>query len=148
LLSRRFDDGSGRWRLCLPHLPRERLRTVSNLRHLHPQRRVPLRTRTGDGMKFNTKVLKKVLTYPIESFEKLGKVTNSGGGRWGDERHIYIDRGSNVLGVAHLDSVQTPNHFWINQDYIVCPTIDNRLGAWLMLYGLPSLGVVVDVLLT
>lgn len=88
--------------------------------------------------------LRRVLAAPIENFEKLGVVTRS---KY-NSRTIYIDRGSKVLGVAHLDSVQTFGGYWQNKQFIAASTIDNRLGAWLMLYGLPALGIHIDVLLT
>jgi len=65
--------------------------------------------------------------------------------------HIFLDRGptSKVLAVAHLDSVADPDHFWMNNEYIACPTIDNRLGAWVITHYLPvCCGIETDILLT
>jgi hypothetical protein len=93
--------------------------------------------------------METVMSAPFEWFAEWGEV-REGKGRWTDmtARHIYINRGSSILGVAHLDSVQPYNELWVNEDYIQCATIDNRMGAWLMLYGLPALGIEIDVLLT
>ena len=63
-------------------------------------------------------------------------------------RHIHIDRGSNILGVAHIDSVQKHHGTRITRDKIYSSTVDDRIGVYMMLYGLPSLGINCDVLLT
>lgn len=63
-------------------------------------------------------------------------------------RHIYIDRGSNVLGVAHIDSVQKYCGTTITRDRINASTVDDRIGVYMLLHGLPNLGVNCDVLLT
>ena len=72
---------------------------------------------------------------------------------WGDrienpDGHLYFrDNGAKVLAVAHLDYV-----LWSKPmqkgNTIYCPQLDDRLGAWVILHLLPSLGVEVDVLLT
>jgi len=96
----------------------------------------------------NIKKLHKRLTDPIESFAKLGDTEYTEHGPL-----TYIDRGSNVLAVAHLDWV----HFNKNpvftkqyQNYKVsqCPQLDDRLGAWMVLDVLPRAGIKCDVLLT
>jgi hypothetical protein len=93
--------------------------------------------------------MRSVMSKPFEWFTQFGELREGRGGKWRETaRHIYINRGSNILGVAHLDSVQKFRGFWINKDYISCATIDNRMGAWLMLYGLPAMGIEMDVLLT
>ena len=66
-------------------------------------------------------------------------------------RHIFFDRGSSVLAVAHLDWVKflEPIFYKDNgNDCIQCPQLDDRLGAWVILDVLPSLGLEFDVLLT
>ena len=63
-------------------------------------------------------------------------------------RHIHIDRGSNILGVAHIDSVQKYHGTKITRDKIYSSTVDDRIGVYMMLYGLPALGIHCDVLLT
>lgn len=100
----------------------------------------------------NIDSLRYAMCAPLEDLAGLGTLTDKGTGyrrRWTENaRHIYIDRGSPILGVAHLDSVRSPTHFWLNHRYLSCPTIDNRLGLWVILYGLPLIGITVDVLLT
>lgn len=99
-------------------------------------------------MVLDAETLKLTMSQPFEWFAEMGELHVGKNYRGANARHIYIDRGSNILGVAHLDSVQPFKGFWINNDYIQCSTVDNRMGAWLMLYGLPQLGINFDVLLT
>lgn len=91
--------------------------------------------------------LRRVLSQPIAAFENMGETVWKGEGK-NAGRTIYINRGSPILGVAHLDSVQNFKGMWLNGRYLAASTIDNRLGAWLMLYGLPAIGIKPDVLLT
>ena len=65
----------------------------------------------------------------------------------------HIDKGSKVLGVAHLDYVDAGcSHFnsvKLNDHRIVFNTrLDDRLGVYLLLDYLPKLGVDCDILLT
>lgn len=63
-------------------------------------------------------------------------------------KHIHVQRGkSKVLGVAHLDTVRPYSHFWMNDSYVGCPTLDNRLGAWVLIQGLTDMGITLDLLL-
>lgn len=59
----------------------------------------------------------------------------------------HKDNGSNVLGVAHLDTVLDSTPF-IHNGIVHCPQLDDRLGVWVLLHLLPSMGVNLDVLLT
>jgi len=68
----------------------------------------------------------------------------------GDGPVMHLDRGSPLIGVAHIGHVK----FW-NQPNIVrekkqiwCPQLDDRLGIWVLLDLLPSFGVHTDILLT
>lgn len=67
-------------------------------------------------------------------------------------RSWFKDNGANILAVAHTDSVQPFTHFTINRmkpdTWIFCPTLDDRLGAYLILDWLPTAGVHIDILLT
>lgn len=65
-----------------------------------------------------------------------------------DGRYIYIDNGSNVLAVAHLDTVRQDRHYLTDTDFIMVAQLDDRLGVHVILDVLPAAGVVVDVLLT
>jgi len=76
-----------------------------------------------------------------------------------DTKHgplLHLDRDSQVLGVAHLDTVDL-NEDYIRQNpsrkresaYVLnCPQLDDRLGAWVLLSVLPAFGVETDILLT
>lgn len=67
-----------------------------------------------------------------------------------DERHIFFNRGSKILAVAHLDSVQHFNGFMHDKvtARLYSATVDDRIGLWTIMYVLPRLGINVDVLLT
>ncbi len=66
--------------------------------------------------------------------------------------YIFKDNGSNILAVAHLDSVSDDKHFYTLKmgEYTVVfnRALDDRLGAYIILDLLPSLGITCDVLLT
>lgn len=81
---------------------------------------------------------------PIDSFRTLGNVTDTAHGPL-----IYIDRGSRVLAVAHLDTVGETRPRWNKKgDRITCPQLDDRLGVYAIMELLPKMGITVDVLLT
>src|SRR5512138_3360870 len=65
---------------------------------------------------------------------------------------IYRDVGAQILSVAHLDSVNHEDHFYVNKfagDDIVFNThLDDRLGAYVVIDLLPRLGIHADLLLT
>ena len=91
--------------------------------------------------------LKTVALSPIEDFKKFGQTIQTP-----DGIYIYIDRGSNVLGIAHLDTVQNLNHFDVTEEHgtkkINNAQLDDRLGAYVLLDLLPKIGVDCDILLT
>lgn len=67
-------------------------------------------------------------------------------------QYAFLDQGSNILAVAHLDTVQQ-DLSWAcgsisGKRAIVCSKLDNRLGAYTILHQLPKMGVNVDILLT
>lgn len=71
-----------------------------------------------------------------------------------DNFYAYLDRGSNILAVAHLDTVvdhkQRTTGFLDTAagPVVYSGALDDRLGAYTILELLPKLGVNVDVLLT
>jgi len=69
-----------------------------------------------------------------------------------DKRYAYLDRGADILAVAHCDTVNDAFHFErVNlggDDLIFSPKLDDRLGVFTILEVLPALGINVDVLLT
>ena len=97
-------------------------------------------------VKLDAQSLREVMTTPFEGFYGLGALHHIERGLY-KKRHIHIQRGHKVLAVAHLDSVCKPTHFWMNHKYLACPTIDNRLGAWVILHGLAAMGIETDILL-
>lgn len=97
-------------------------------------------------MDINLKKLRSYCNRSINSFFREFNVDRS-------QDYIYVDNGSNVLGVAHLDTVlYTDNFSFIYLAGI--PTIfntclDDRLGVYTLLFHLPvNYGVKVDWLLT
>lgn len=96
----------------------------------------------------NYELLKQTCLAPIESFTQFGDVQETNNG-------IYIYRENpkaKILGVAHLDSVLDLDHFYAlkigGQDVIMNAQLDDRLGAYTLLYVLPELGIEFDLLLT
>ena len=95
----------------------------------------------------DTNKLKEVALAPVDKFVSLGEVKNTP-----DGTYIFIDNGSNVLAVAHLDTVNDSSHFHVttNEESRVIHNaqLDDRLGVYIILDLLPKLGINVDVLLT
>jgi hypothetical protein len=80
--------------------------------------------------------------------EKSGRVTYKKFGR-GSRTACLIERGSQVLMVAHVDTVLEPRkEAEIFADRLFHNAIDNRLGVYLGLAVLPAMGLNVDLLLT
>ena len=98
-------------------------------------------------MEIDIRQLRLRCTQSEKSFEQLGQVTMTPRGPY-----IWIDRGSSVLAIAHLDSVIDDSPFCTLQtgNNIIAHhgAMDDRLGAYIILDLLPSLGIVPDVLLT
>lgn len=63
--------------------------------------------------------------------------------------HTFIDNGANILAVAHLDTAyKVLNPVWQNQR-VISPQLDDRLGVWVLLDLLPAMGgTKFDVLFT
>lgn len=63
--------------------------------------------------------------------------------------YLYIDNGSNVLAIAHRDTVlESPKFKKTLDGRVICPELDDRLGVYIILDLLPKFGVVCDILLT
>ena len=68
-----------------------------------------------------------------------------------DRYYAFKDNGSNILAVAHMDTVR-PN--WQNFKFdkkermVVSPALDDRLGVFILTKILPVFGVLPDILLT
>ena len=97
-----------------------------------------------DKLRFfcNTKQKHLVRQLPVTPIRKNGRVC------W------FLDRGSSVLGVAHLDHVQPLSAMTSGEVQIPSgllwfnPRLDDRLGAFTLMETLPALGIEIDVLLT
>jgi len=102
-----------------------------------------------DNNKFTINIaqLRARCTAKIEDFASEGVVTDTLDGIL-----VYKDNGANILGIAHLDTVQTSNHFHHSKDtggsVVYSTALDNRLGAHLLLDVLPAADINIDVLLT
>ena len=92
--------------------------------------------------------MRQLHSWRIEDFEYTGDTVQT---QWG--RYIYRDNGSNLLAVAHLDTVQGKPGFALyktndNDRIVESPQLDDRLGVYVILDLLPKLGINCDVLLT
>lgn len=69
-----------------------------------------------------------------------------------DRFYYYQDNGSDILAVAHLDSVQGEVECVVVDTaagpLVVSGSLDDRLGAYVILELLPALGMTCDILLT
>ena len=99
--------------------------------------------------KIDISKIKHYCNLPMKEFNELGKTVNTPYGKY-----IYIDRGGDVLAVAHLDTVQNGKKFSTSTDdftgepLIHSASLDDRLGVYAILELLPSIGINCDVLLT
>jgi hypothetical protein len=86
-------------------------------------------------------------------FDRYAKRYDLEPGRYSRERfYYYQDNGSDILAVAHLDSVQDDGTCSIMNTsagpLVVSGTLDDRLGVYVILELLPKLGITCDWLLT
>lgn len=103
-------------------------------------------------IQLNMKRLKHRMMMPITDYwnEMMGVggvITNS---EWGN--HSFLDRGADILAVAHLDTVNEVDGCFSGnlgkEVYVFSPGMDDRLGAYIILDYLLPAGVKCDVLLT
>jgi hypothetical protein len=101
-------------------------------------------------MKFDPRILHKYCTLTIEDIWAMtgAKLAGSPG-----RQHGFIDRGGDILAVAHLDIASYVERwqyrFKITKNNVVYSVaLDDRLGAYLICDFLPRLGLNFDVLLT
>lgn len=92
--------------------------------------------------------LRSICSMPFSGFTKYGMLT----GKDEKDQYYFKDNGSNILAVAHLDSVCNAKFCQIlyhPQGWrIYSPALDDRLGAYVILHMLPTLGIKCDILLT
>jgi hypothetical protein len=87
--------------------------------------------------------LEAVCRMPVDAFATYGESAPTPEGNY-----VFRDRGERVLGVAHLDTVLPGKQFVHDGDRVFCPSLDDRLGVYLLSELLPLLGVKFDLLLT
>lgn len=102
------------------------------------------------AVKLDLEIMKSYMLADWEDFAQKGQEFE--GTHDKSKRYIFIDNGADILGVAHLDSVNLDNHFNPvtagGQTKIFTSRVDDRMGAYILLDVLPRHGVKCDVLLT
>lgn len=104
---------------------------------------------------FSPDTLRTICTMPERAFPKAyGMTTHKVKQRAPHNFYAYQDNGSDILAVAHLDTVADPDDRacgfietaagWV----VYSRALDDRLGAYIILDLLPKLGMQFDVLLT
>jgi len=117
-------------------------------------------------MKFNLEKLTKVLK--ADTQDLLNNPKKYWNFKFQKNRgYLYVDRGANILAVAHMDTVADPNNYYYSNkdgsifkngvriekvgfdDYdITSIKLDDRLGVFMIMDVLPYLGLRYDILLT
>lgn len=101
--------------------------------------------------RIDIKTLRKICLMGIDDFKQYGSFDESG--------NMFIDHGSNILFVAHLDTVIPAFKGFISGSYwndkkqagdnlIMSLALDDRLGVYTILHFLPAIGIQADILLT
>lgn len=83
-----------------------------------------------------------------EDYKTEGVCTDCG---LANDFYVYKNNGANILGVAHLDTVQFGKHLFVHEakaSIVYSPYMDNRLGAFILLDFLPMHDINLDILLT
>ncbi len=65
-----------------------------------------------------------------------------------NQQHAYIDNGADILFVCHADTVFGRAKYGQDSQRIYSPNLDDRLGVYLVLDYLPSIGINADILIT
>jgi len=98
---------------------------------------------------FDSSALIDICERSSDGFDTYGKRTDLEGT---DRFYYYADNGADILAIAHLDSVQSHRACNVTRTaaglLATSGALDDRLGAYVILDLLPSLGITVDVLLT
>lgn len=100
---------------------------------------------------FDGEVLKSICV--MDNFESYAERVDLGYAEDGRERFYYFaDNGSDILAIAHLDTVQDDRQCQITGTtaglLATSGGLDDRLGAYVILELLPKLGITCDWLLT
>lgn len=85
-------------------------------------------------------------------FEKYGSAFYKEGGK-GKFAFYFKDNEADILAIAHMDSVQSKKDFGVakyisGREVVLSPTLDDRLGVYVICELLPKLGLKTDILLT
>ena len=92
----------------------------------------------------------KIASRHEEDFSDFGTVVTQGQGE--GSTYTFKDNASEVLGVAHVDTVQQGAHSSLisigKERVLLCPRLDDRLGVYIITRLLPKLGITCDWLLT
>lgn len=93
----------------------------------------------------NIKSLINHLSNPIDAYHDLGIGFDPD-----NQDSRFIDNGSEILGVAHLDYIdlRVPPKYHLESNTIYSSALDDRLGVYCLLDHLPKTGLKFDVLLT
>lgn len=83
------------------------------------------------------------LSTPIEQvFKHFGKEPAK-------DQYLYLNRGSDIIAMAHLDTVcRLTGITSAKNDKVHATGLDDRLGAWIIMDLLPSIGLNYDIVLT
>lgn len=99
---------------------------------------------------FSFEEFNKIAARDEADFADFGTTVTQGSGE--GNTYTFADNGSNVLGVAHLDTVQAANHSSIlrvgKERVLLSPRLDDRLGVYIITKLLPRMGITCDWLLT
>lgn len=98
---------------------------------------------------YNWNQLRWCVMTPTKRFWKLPNFKTYGEG---ENRFAFQNNHTRILAVAHLDSVQKMRHFArITTDgerWVMSPSLDDRLGVYIIMFLLKELGLKYDILLT
>lgn len=100
-------------------------------------------------MKIDYDLIKQIMVAPESDFAAIKSIVNLG---TTSTPLYYLDRGANVLGIAHMDSVVYGDCAIVepvkDQPMIISPMCDDRVGVAVLLAILPKIGIKCDVLLS
>lgn len=112
---------------------------------------------------FNNTRSERAASFPNLNYNEMRKICSDKPGsiarKYGfdeydtrDGKAWFKDNGASVLAVAHVDSCHPFTHFSLakmkSDTWIFCPTLDDRLGVYIMLDWLEKAKIKVDILLT
>lgn len=94
----------------------------------------------------------KIASRSENDFAEFGTVVTIGSRSEEGSTYTFKDNETNVLAVAHLDTVQPSGCSSIlnckGERILLCPKLDDRLGVYIITRMLPRMGITCDILLT